>query len=233
MNRIAFNGESSQSFGIYVSGEGTFNSPELDTISYSVPGKNGDIIISNNRYKNITVTYPAFIRSNFKQNSDRAREWLLSPQGYKRLSDDYHPGEFRLAKFVSPLDFTMRFLNYSGECNLTFDCKPQRFLTSGEEPITFESNSTLYNGHQFTANPLITVYGSGNGNLTIGDRTVTLTGISEYVTLDSDIQNAYKGNTNKNGSMSGEFPVLKSGNNIISFSGGITKVTIVPRWWTL
>ena len=30
-----------------------------------------------------------------------------------------------------------------------------------------------------------------------------------------------------------EFPKLVPGSNTISFSGGITSVEIIPRWWTI
>lgn len=233
MTRFYFNGKSCREFGIYVSGSGTFNAPELDVTSYEVPGKNGDVVISNGRYKNINVAYPAFIRSNFRHNAERARAWLLQPQGYCRLSDDYHPYEFRLARFVGPIDFDMRFLNRSGECVLNFDCKPQRFLTSGEEKRTFEAASSIRNETLFDAKPLIVVFGSGSGQITIGGSTVSFSDISDFVTLDCDLQDAYKETLNKNSTMTGAFPVLSPGDNVVSFSGGVTKIEIIPRWWTL
>lgn len=233
MTRFYFDGKSCRDFGIYVSGSGTFNAPELDVTTYEIPGKNGDLVISNGRYKNIVVQYHAFIRSDFRHNAERARAWLLHPQGYRRLSDDYHPNEFRLARFTGPIDFDMRFMNRSGECTLNFDCKPQRFLASGEGKLTFEAASVLWNDTLFNAKPLITVYGSGSGQITVGSITVLLSDIPEYVTLDCDLQDAYKGLTNKNSIMTGSFPVLTPGSNTVSFTGGVTKIEIIPRWWTL
>lgn len=233
MNRITFNSICSSEYGVYVSGEGTFNSPELDTISYSIPGRNGDLIVSNNRYKNILVTYPAFIRSNFSVNAEGARAWLLQPNGYCRLEDDYHPYEFRLAKFSGPLDFDMRFLNKSGTCDIAFDCKPQRFLKSGEETRTVSSGGHVMNPTLFDALPLIRVSGSGEGTLTVGTCTVKFSEIDEFVVLDCDIQDAYKNTENKNSTMTGAFPKLCPGQTDISWAGGITAVEITPRWWTL
>lgn len=230
MNSFRFNGENSKSYGIYVSGSGTFNSPELDAVSYEVPGRNGDIVISNNRYKNITVTYPAFIRHAFKYNAERARAWLLQPQKYCRLEDDYDIDHFRLALFSGPLDFDMRFLNRSGDTSISFNCKPQRYLKIGETAATFTAAGALVNPTLFEAKPLITVYGTGDGTLTIGDTTVTLEGISEFVTLDCDVQDAYKNLTNMNSIMTGEFPQLPTGSVGVSFTDDITKVEIVPRW---
>ena len=233
MNRFYFNGESCSKYGIYVSGDGTFNATELDTTSYQIPGRNGDLVISNGRYKNIILTYPAFIRQNFAANAGKARAWLLSPQGYCRLSDDYHPYEFRLGRFKGPMDFDMRFLNLSGECEISFDCKPQRFLVSGEKALHFDAADAIVNPTGFEALPQIKVYGDGDGTLTCGSTTLTLSAIDEYIVLDSEIQDAYKDTLNRNAMVSGEFPTLQSGENTVSWSGGITGIDITPRWWTL
>ena len=46
--------------------------------------------------------------------------------------------------------------------------------------------------------------------------------------------NAYSGLQNKNMDIEApEFPALLPGENKIGFSGGIQKVEIVPRWWTI
>ena len=54
--------------------------------------------------------------------------------------------------------------------------------------------------------------------------------------IDSELQDAYHGtsNWNKNITLNDRrFPKLKAGENLISFSGGITSVEVIPRWWTL
>ena len=76
--------------------------------------------------------------------------------------------------------------------------------------------------------------GSGKGTVTVGGRTVTLSKITSGMILDSLTQNAYLGSSNLNGDISAaEFPVLLPGESAISFTGGVTALDIVPRWWTL
>ena len=58
---------------IYISGSGTFNAPEMDITTVEIPGRNGDLTISNNRFRNITVEYPAFIRKQFRHNAAAAK----------------------------------------------------------------------------------------------------------------------------------------------------------------
>ena len=58
--------------------------------------------------------------------------------------------------------------------------------------------------------------------------------IDGYVEIDSEQMNFYKGAELKNDTVTGSgFPALYPGKNTISFSGGITKVSVIPRWVTL
>lgn len=231
MNTFIFNKKKSSEYGIYISGSGTYNFPERDITTYEVPGRNGDLIVDNGRFKNILLKYPAFIRQKFKENTDGARMWLLKSSTYHRLEDSYHPDIFRMARFSGPLDWKTRFLNYSGECDLIFDCKPQRFLKSGEIPIVSEENIVVSNPTPFEATPLIRVYGTG-GELIVGNNIIQIKNIDNYVDIDCDTQNAFKGTVNCNGNIVLDtFPILPEGETGVVFNGDITKIEIIPRWW--
>ena len=61
-------------------------------------------------------------------------------------------------------------------------------------------------------------------------RIVELTDISGNIVIDSALQEAYKGTTLMNDHMSGDFPVLKPGQNAVSWSGNVTRVIVRPNW---
>lgn len=228
-----FDGRSSRDFGLIVSGEQTFNAPERDVETVEIPGRDGELTIGRGRFKPVTVSYPVFIRSGFRERAAAVRAWLMGADGFRRLEDSYHPDEYRLARFAGPLDFTMRFLNYSGEASLAFTCQPQRWRKDGEFPLPCQNGGSLYNGG-FPARPLIKVSGTGAGTLSVGGVAVSLLSLDGYVMLDCDTQNAYQGTVNKNGTISApEFPVLQPGENVVSWTGGVTSVEITPRWWTV
>lgn len=224
----------SSDFGIYISGEGTFNAPEREIETVDVPGRNGSLTVDNHRFKNISIRYPAFIQKNFRQNVNKAKAWLLSCVGYQRLTDSYHTDFYRMARFVGPLDFETRFLNYSGEMELVFDCMPQRFYCFGEQPVIIEKDTVLNNPSFYEALPLITIYGNAPGTLSIGGISISILELNGYITIDCDTQNAYKDFQNKNTAISAPvFPSLGAGETTIHFDGGITRVEIIPRWWTV
>lgn len=232
MNYIRFDGVNSNTLGLYISGEGTFNAPERDTESIAIPGRNGTLQIDNGRYNNVTVKYPAFIIGDFANRSIAVRSWLSGSIGYKRLEDTYHPDEYRIAHFKGPLDFDMKFLNRSGECTVEFDCKPQRYLKSGETAIAYTADGSIYNPTGFAAKPLIRAYGTAAGTVTIGNTIMQINSIDEWVDIDCDLMDVFKGTTNCNGNIyAPTFPELAPGRNGVAFSGGITKIEIKPRWW--
>lgn len=238
LHNLIFAGKQSKDYGLFISGDGTYNAPERDVTAVSVPGRNGDLILDNGRWHNISVSYPAFIVRNFKENAETIRAWIAGAIGYQQLEDDYHPDFYRLARYSGNIDWDMAALNIAGQTTLTFDCKPQRFLKLGETPIKIESATTLTNNWQ-TSLPLITIWGEGAAGITINGETVQISNIPTNIVLDCDLQNAYSvsGLQNLNNLItlppSGNFLSLIHGDNEISFSGGVTRIEIIPRWWTL
>ena len=239
MKKFYFDGRSCADFGMIITGSGTFNAPQRDVDIVSIPGRNGDLIIDNGRYLNISAAYPVSICHDFAEKSQAARNWLMSGTGYRRLEDDYHPNHFRLAAFTGPLDFDVKALNRVGETALKFNCKPQRFLKQGEHPVALSNGAYIHNPTNFPAQPLITIYGTGTGDVFVGGVPVQIRELVDQITLDCELQDAYRhvgdgAPENKNGCIyAPKFPVLQPGNNLIAYTGGITGVTIIPRWWEL
>lgn len=228
---LTFAGVPLSTFGVYVSGDGTFNAPARAYDAVEIPGRDGALLLSEKRLENIDMTYPAFVYANFKENMRALRSFLLSRVGYQRLTDTYHPDEYRLAYFQGDLDVNTTPVNDAGSFDLTFSCKPQRWLTSGEEVQTFTTDGTITNPTYCNALPFIRVYGVGT--LEIENYSLSITSADDYTDIDCDIMEAYKGNENRNRFLQIlNFPVLVPGDNDISFTG-FTQVDIIPRWWVL
>lgn len=234
-NYFVFDEYDSRDFGVYISGSGTYDAPERVYKAISVPGRNGDLLIDQEKYENITITYPAFIAgSDYDSDLAALRSALLSIAGYVRLVDTYHPDEFRLAYFKGGINVRAREQNDGGEFDIDFECKPQRFLLSGETVITLTSSGSVTNPTSFASRPLIRV--TGYGTLTIGSDVITIASGQTYVDIDCDMQDCFTGTANKNSKVSfqsNDFPIFAPGTTNISYSGSITKVEITPRWWRI
>lgn len=129
---LVFNGvDLGKECDMFVLGKGAFGAPSRDVTQIHVPGRNGDILIDNGGWNNIDVTYSSCcILSNFRENVEKLRGYLLANPGYHELIDPYNPDEVRYAEFRGPFTpeaFTAKG-NNAGMFDLTFNCKPQRFL---------------------------------------------------------------------------------------------------------
>jgi phage-related protein len=157
----------------------------------------------------------------------------LYKTGYQVLMDDYDTDHFRLAYFKDSFDVENRYTR-AGKFEVVFHCRPERFLISGNTEVAVSSGNSIFNPTGFNAKPLIHITGSGSGTLTVNGTTMSFTNIADYLNIDCERMDVYRlPAENKNSLMTGEFPVLKSGNNLVSFTGGIATVTITPKWWTI
>lgn len=235
---VRFGHINSRDFKMWLTGVRIADSPKRDVSLLSIPGRNGDLVIDNKRWNNVDITYSFAIPTEFAGYFDSFKNELLSQNGYQRLEDSLYPDVFRMATVNKAIRPSVVRHNRTGYFDVTFHCKPQRYLKRGEHSVTFSEPSKLY-GNGFPAKPLITVYGSGAGTLTIGDTTVEIKDMTDQLTLDCDIQTAYRqvgdaAPENMNGSIyAPNFPELGERENPISWTGGITKVEIIPRWWTI
>ena len=194
---LSFDGKSLRSYGVYISGEATFNAPAREVEMISIPGRSGQLALDKGRFENIEVTYPAGIyadtEADFAEAVSELRNFLCSRSGYCRIEDDYNPNEFRMGIYKSGLEVTPALLK-AGEFDLVFDCKPQRWLKSGEDEIEVQDGDTITNPTLFESSPLLEVEGYGtiefNGygidieNAVLGNVTVYETKTSQFSPCD-------------------------------------------------
>lgn len=215
---------------------------ERDVEIVSIAGRSGDLIRDNERYKNIAVSFECAVippdDSNMRAVLINAIDKLNPAADYRRLTTTYDPEHFRMARVVSGISVDS-IVEQAGIFKIAFDCKPQRFLVSQEYATTLTEATTFWNTSGQSAKPLITVYGTGPGTLTIGNITVDILALTDQITLDCDLMTAYRqigdaAAENKNNDIyAPEFPILSPGENKINWTGGIKKITIIPRGWTL
>lgn len=238
-NFVVFDGQNLSDFGLHVSGAGTYGSPERDVDEEEIPGRNGSLIFDNGRYKNAKVTYRASLLGedpdDYTKKMYALRSFLGSRIGYKRLEDTYRLNEYRLASFTDGIDPDDEIMLQGSEFDLTFNCKPQRFLKGGEKEYVYTASGSLYNPTNFSSQPLIRVY--GKGTVEIGNYTITITKTVPlgYIDIDSEMLDCYADTVNCNDCVTlsdNEFPLLISKKNRITLTG-VTKVIITPRWYVL
>lgn len=229
---IWWHGKSSDDVGVIVERYPSVTIPTRKQEKISIPGRSGDLIIEQDAYENYTQRYEVYVSAEqprLPTISHTVAEWLMV-KGYQRLEDSYWLDTFRLACYKGGTSIE-NILNRFGRATIEFDCKPQRYYKSGDLPLILENGQQLANPSPFTAKPLLHISGSGSGTVSDGTNTLTLTDCDD-ITVDCDIMQIYQGTTNKNNVGAGAFLALGK-ESTITWTGGITAVTLTPRWWTL
>ena len=159
---MTIDGKSSKDFNMYISGGGTYLSPERVVEEVEIPGRNGVMFVSDGSYENAEISYDCFIgKEDGEKEVDRdfrnLRSFLLSRNGYFRLEDTYHPDEIRFATFNEDIDPDVHESLQLISFTLTFSAKPERFLKKYYDiPITYTSSGSIFNNETyFDAKPLI------------------------------------------------------------------------------
>ena len=131
-----FNGKKSSDFDVWASGLNIFHSPERRIERIQVPGRNGELLIEDGSFKNTELLFKdCFIPRHFSENFTNLSNYLNRQKDYQRLELSWIPDEYRLAAVHGDIEASMKNWNGMGKFDLAFNCKPQRFLKSGEEPI--------------------------------------------------------------------------------------------------
>lgn len=259
---LTYNGIDLSTFGAHVSGEGVWAKPAPEYERISVPGRSGDVLLYNGRYSNVDITYRFGITKNFDTNYTNLIAALLGSPGYHKLVDSKHPGVYRMAAIDRGIEPNMLPQLSAGEFEVTFNCKPQIYLDSGDEAATWYSDlpnkfGLFTNPTDYIARPLIVITlktaQPDAFSIRIGDTTgssISYKYIS-YTAFDSDsarrISNpiTYDAETNdiydSNGSLNDQFTINKEifisgrseGNIYSSFPEIVYHAKIYPRWWKL
>lgn len=242
MNRFVYNGISSEAMGVRIQKRNIRSAPKYAVSMIEIPGRDGALPMSDGRFGNVTVSYTCFVPaksiSELSEKLTAIKGWLYTaPDRYHTLTDSYDTDFFRKALINNQLDITEQCRKI-GLFTVNFTCLPFRYSNAGQTSRTWSNNSSLTNPFCFPAKPYLKIYGNGTGTLTIQssttNRTWQFSSIDEYIECDSELMNFYKGALTKNSTVSGsEFPILRPGSNTISFTGGITRVDIIPRWVSL
>ena len=200
---------------------------EKDISLIEVEGRDGFLTQDLGSYRSVVKTVECQVKD--LTQIDFICSWL-SGSGEVIFSNE--PDKIYKATIKNQIGFDQLVSTYDyHEFIIQFECQPHGYSLYNSI-TTLTAPGTIYNSGTANSKPLIKIYGAGAITLTINGNVVSLTNVVEYVTIDSDLMDAYKDTVLKNTDMSGEFPQLVPGINIISWSGTVSKLdfTVNARW---
>ena len=233
---IVFAGADSRTYNAHVFENDTYSAGPLEVSIVSVPGRSGDVLINNKRYPNIIRSYDCVFYEDAADNYADFRAFLLSQVGYKKLVDSKYSDAYFQGYVASTLKPELTPDAGKIKFTLSFSCKPQRFLNSGDTASTFTDDGTITNPTLYASAPLLKV--TGTGTLEINDDSIVIANThpnTGYMYIDCESGRCYCNglSLDEQVTFSGyDLPRLKPGDNEIALTD-ITSVEITPRWWTL
>lgn len=247
MNELWFNGKSSRDAGVkHIEHYPDLNRPERKIEVVEIPGRSGDIIFQYDAWHNIEREYDIFAGDGERGTAPgkfiSISEWLNTPRGYARLEDTYEPDIFRLAYCTGGYDADNAFTRY-GRATITFNCRPERFLKSGERELEVANGDILLNPTAYNAKPLLKVSCTSSADLgtiyieTANDNEYEIEFLQKPTTetyIDCDIMDTYfPVSSSRNNTVSiPDYPRLEPGQNQFIIPPGYT-VKVIPRWFVI
>lgn len=214
-----------------------FTSPEADVDLIEIPGRDGEVAVSNNRLKGVNFALPVRLnlpdRIDVNRQATKINEWLKADIGWHTLKFSGEPKYEYTAICYEQFDIVETLKNH-GRAVISFRLKPYKRRV-GSRTIKVENGMILVNPEKRTSKPLINI--EGNGDMVIQNNNkdwLIINNVENYITIDSELMSIYKDDTSQFDKMNGElvplFPLLKSGDNAITWAGNITNLEIEPRW---
>ncbi|PRR84519.1 distal tail protein Dit [Clostridium vincentii] len=232
MLSFTFGGKNSfTDYGIIVSSRPSIPSPKRRVSYINIPGRNSNLIFDEGTYDDITIVLECTSkdRNNLMDKMDNIKAWLFEA-GESDLIFSFNPNKKYRAQVVNSIDFKTVFrcvLDFP----IIFNCKPFKYLVENTLSTINQSATEVINSGNIESDPIISVYCLGDITLKINNEQIKLIDINGKVIINSEIQDCYDDEGNSlNEKMTGEFPKLKTGVNIIEWIGTVSKVEILPNW---
>ncbi len=227
MDKFIFKNITSSDMGVYVKNKlAIVPRAEKNVEKINIPGKNGCLFEDKNSYKDI----PYSIECNTKKNVDinKIKEWL---NGSGELILSNNKDVFYKAYIFNQLDIET-MVRFFKSFQIDFILQPfafsrekfvKKFIgTVDTTMIITDATEKMY--------PLFKIYGSEEINITINKESVKVNP-DQYITLDCEMQEAYKDNENANSFILGDLSkiYLKPGLNEIYIIGNYDNIEMEYR----
>ena len=226
MGWFIFKGKDSRDFGILISSVPEKVRAERRTEQVTIPGRNGELTMDEGTYAPYVISVECGTRG-----SDRLDEIVAWLDGAGDLILCTEPDKVFRASIYNKISVADMIYLYNSFL-LQFRVQPFKYSTNpANDFVELTAPTAIRNSGTVYSEPLITVYGSGDITLTINGADFPLYGVEDSITIDSEMMEVFKGNTNQNGKYGGtEFPRFEVGKNDIGWTGKVNKIKIQPRW---
>ena len=226
MGWFRFKGKDSKDFGVLIYGAPQRTKPERRVERITIPGRNGELTQDEDTYEPYTISMQCSTRG-----SDRLDEIVTWLNGAGELILATEPDKVYKAFIYNKIAISDVIYLYNSFL-IQFRVHPFKYSVNAYgDTLELTTATKVRNSGSIYSEPIITVYGSGDITLTINEKDFPLYSVDGSITIDSEMMEVFKGNTNQNSKYGAvEFPRLEVGENNISWTGNVEKIEIHPKW---
>ena len=197
-----------------------------ERIEYNeIPGRDGSVSHSDGyKDREFPIDFNAYDESNVNVKMRKINPIFINAKTI-RFTDD--PNVFYKVKQMRVADKERPFptlYNFTVDTTL----EPFDYLLSGTYKITAVNGDVIENQGTYMSTPIITVYGMGEVNISIGAYSFYIKNLNGSATINSEILKCYKGNIGTQ--VKGSFPIFDVGSSKIKLPGNVTHLEIIPNW---
>ncbi len=223
---FTFKGINSRDMGIIVTSMPETVRPERRMESITIAGRNGTLHTDEEVYESYDRTMECAIKK--RARLDEIAAWLV---GSGEMQFSTEPDKVYRVTISNKISITQMMRTFQ-KFMVTMDTQPFKYnINPIADELTLTAPTIIRNGGTVYSEPIITVYGSGNITLNINGVDFPLYGVSEYITIDSEMMEVFKGNVSQNSKYGGDgFPRFEVGENAIGWTGNVSKIEIQPKW---
>lgn len=223
-NYFAFNGISCSYAGVVLKESLGMMIPAQRGEEVAVAGRDGKLWIDENAADSMDKTLQIWI----PPTSDIlfVRNWLRGSGRLKLEEGSLYSYDARISGMIDYLP-----LNGGGGWSANVPVSLSPYATLDEEAvITVANGATVKSTAPVRTYVRLLLQGSGDAVINMGNRQITLPGISNGTVIDGVAREAYIGSTLRSGDMEGEWPYLDPGETVITYSGGVSSLKIGAQW---
>ncbi|QFR23231.1 hypothetical protein [Schleiferilactobacillus harbinensis] len=235
---VKYAGKSSREAGLMLQSTMEWQTPIYSSTLTQISGKSTAVIVSNNRYDNVSQAFPfrTLPGANPLQLMRAHRavlDWL-----YSVTPDTYHKIEFTGIPntYFMGIPTTVTAMTDAGDhatLSVTFSMEPFAYDNDGDVYLPVSEGQNFANSYQIMSVPLIHVTGNGNGSFDLNGKTYSVVGVKDELWLDCEDEVAYDKNNDvvPNAVQFDDyaFPTLQPGDNVFSNIKNIG-LEMKPHW---
>lgn len=223
---FTFNGIDSREMGVIVTAMPETVRAERRIESITVAGRNGSLHTDEGVYESYDRTMECALIK--RARLDEITAWLV---GSGEMAFSTEPDKVYRVTIANKISIA-QMMRVFQKFQVILDTQPFKYsVNAAGDALELTAPTTIRNSGTVYSEPLITVYGSGDITLNINGEDFPMYGVQESITIDSEMMEVFKGNTNQNGKYGGaEFPRFEVGKNEIRWTGNVSKIKIQPRW---